>query len=110
MKKIEFSDFKLIEVQEIYVVTYDDKILSLDGKTTFSKYAYAKNRLHSVLTSNYHQGHYWHKGKDNTFAAEGGHMRNGGVMSGLDKIFKKLGKELTEELLDENVFAIKKLQ
>jgi hypothetical protein len=110
MKKFEFSDLKLIEVEEIYAVTYNDKILSLDGKTTFSKYAYAKNRLHNVLTSNYHQGHYWHKDKDNTFATEGGHMRNGGVMSGLDKIFKKLGKELTEELLDENVFVIQKIQ
>jgi hypothetical protein len=39
MKKFEFSDLKLIEVEEIYVVTYNDKILSLDGKTTFSKYS-----------------------------------------------------------------------
>lgn len=108
MGKFEFNDLKLTEIQEIYVVTYDDKIITLGGKTTFSKYAYAKNRLCYVLTSNYHQGHYWHKGKNNTFSDEGGHMRNGGVMSGLDKIFKKLGKELTEKLLNENVFVIKK--
>ena len=110
MKKFEFDDLKLIEAQDIYVVTYNDKILSLDGKTTFSKYIYAKNNLQKVLTSNYHQGHYWHKDKNNTFAVEGGHMRNGGVISGLDKIFKNLGKELTEELLNMNVFAIKKIQ
>ncbi len=110
MKKFKFEDLQLINVDDIYVVTYNDKIITLEGKTTFSTIAYAKNRLQKVLTANYHQGHYWHKGKENIFSDEGGHMRNGGAMAGLDKIFKNLGKELTNESLDSGIFVIKKLQ
>lgn len=110
MKKFEFSALKLVEVCEIYVVTYDNKIISLDGETAFFKYSCAKNKLRNVLTYNYHQGHYWHEGKDNTFASKCGCVGGGGVKCELDKIYKKLGKELTEELLNENVFVIKKIQ
>jgi len=113
MKKFEFSALKLVEVCEIYVVTYDNKIISLDGETTFFKYSCAKNKLRNVLTYNYHQGHYWHEGKDNALASKGscdGGGDGGGVKCELNKIYKKLGKELTEELLNENVFVIKKIQ
>lgn len=110
MKKFKFEDLQLINVDDIYVITHNDKIITIEGKTTFSTIINAKKKLQKVLTANYHQGHYWHKGKENTFSDEGGHMRNGGVMAGLDKIFKKLGKELTEELLSNGIFVIKKMQ
>lgn len=63
-----------------------------------------------MLTANYHQGHYWHKGKDNTFEKEGGHMRNGGKMAGLDKVFKELGADLTEKALKCRMFTLRQLQ
>jgi hypothetical protein len=110
MRVFEFDDLQLVSTPDIYVVTYNDKIITIDGKTTFSKASNAKNRLKRMLTANYHQGHYWHKGKKNTFADEGGHMRNGGVMAGLDKVFKKLGKELTDEVLANETFKIEKIQ
>lgn len=110
MKKFKFEDLQLTDIENIYVVTYDSKVVSLEGKNTFTSAASAKNRLRKVLTANYQQGHYWHKDKDNTFSKEGGHMRNGGVMSGLTKIFNKLGKELTDELLHNDIFTIVKLQ
>lgn len=110
MNDFKFEDLQLIYVNDIYVVTHNDKIITIDDKSTFSSVSDAKRKLQKILTANYHQGHYWHKGKNNTFSKEGGHMRNGGVMAGLDKIFKKLGKELTDELLSNGTFVIKKIQ
>lgn len=110
MKKFDFKDLRLVDVQNAFVVTYEDKILTLDGKRMFSNFGSAKAALKAILIANYHQGHYWHKDKDNTFAEEGGQMRNGGKIKGLDVIFEKLGKQLTEEVLGQEVFVIKKLQ
>lgn len=109
MKKFDFKDLVLIDIVDVYVVTYNGQIITIDGKTTFSSINKAKNNIQKVLTANYIQGHYWHKGKANTFCDEGGQMRNNGIMNGLDKIFKKLGAELTNELLDNSIFIIKKL-
>ena len=107
---LNLNQIVLAETPEIYVVKHKGKIVDLDGKQTFSRVGYAKSRLKKVLTANYNQGHYWHKGKKNTFAAEGGHFRNGGKMAGLDKIFKEFGSKLADELLDNSMFTIEKIQ
>lgn len=58
MKKFKFEDLQLINVSDIYAITYNDKIITLEGKTTFSTISKAKNMLQKVLTANCHQGHY----------------------------------------------------
>lgn len=42
MKKFKFEDLQLINVDDIYVIIYNDKIITLEGKTTFSTITNAK--------------------------------------------------------------------
>jgi len=78
---------------EFWVVRFKGKTYSFGAKSPFhSSEGRAKAALRKHIEGNYNQGHYWHEGAKNTFADEGGHFRNGGVMAGLDKIFKTMAR------------------
>lgn len=79
------------------------------GRIIFNSEKRAKNALVDHIYGNYCQGHYWHKGKDNTFAHEGGWNRNGGDVAKSRKEFKEFAKQTTEWLLDNRYFTIEKV-
>jgi hypothetical protein len=102
--------FSAYEVPDLWVIQFKGRSYQMGKKMVHTSEGRAKAALRKHIEANYHQGHYWHKGKKNTFADEGGHFRNGGVMAGLDKIFKEMGKETTEWLLNEGIFTIEKIK
>ena len=93
-------------VKGFWFIKFKGKIIKLNNKVTYSTFNKAKAGLKTHIYQQFCQGHYWHKGCKNTFADEGGHYRNGGVMAGLDKVFKVMGTETTEWLLNEGIFTI----
>lgn len=106
----EFKDLEYAEkISEIFVVMHEGEIVKLDKKISFNSYNKAKSELSKIIEANYHQGHYWHRKKNNVFTKEGGKMRLGGKQEGLDEIFKGLTKELVEKLLIDGTFVIKSI-
>lgn len=98
------------EVLEFWVVKLNGKTYEIGKKTLYESEGKAKGALKKHLYYNYCQGHYWHKGKNNTFAHEKGWMHNGGPIGGLDKLFKVMGAETAEWLLERKIFTIEKLR
>jgi hypothetical protein len=97
------SDYFVIKFQN---QPYD---FSGKGKFVYRSVGYATAALNNHMFVNLLQGHYWHKGKNNTFEKEKGQMRNGGLIAGLSQEFKKMAKELVKQLLADKIFTIEKI-
>ena len=95
-------------IEDLYYITFQDKIYSLEDKKVFTSFNNAKQKLTKHLYRNFCQGHYWHENKNNTFSQNLGWMRNSGNVNKSDKEFKELAKQLTETLLNDKVFKIQK--
>ena len=104
--------FALTKIDEMYVVKFQGKVYSFgnDLRHAFhTSEGYAKKALRDHIFGNYCQGHYWHKGKKNTFAFEKGWSRNNGYVDQSRKEFKKMSEEMTEWLLENKIFTIEKI-
>lgn len=98
--------FSCNKISEVYVIKLNGQTYEILEKTFHHSRAKAVNVLNRHLYHQYLQGHYWHEGKDNTFAKEKGMMRIGG---GLDTTFKKMAKDTAMWLLDKGIFTIEKI-
>jgi hypothetical protein len=98
-------------VTELYVIKLGDSILDVGEKSrpVYDTLESAKRALTNHVYANFCQGHYWHKGKDNTFAKEMGWERNGGKVSKSSEEFKQMAKDLTKSLLENGTIKIVRL-
>lgn len=99
------SDFWIIKLQGVaYCIGRDEKKNSFHTSEGRAKFA-----LTNHIYANFCQGHYWHKGKNNTFAIEKGWERNNGRVGPSSIEFKDMAKQMTEWLLESNIFTIVKV-
>jgi hypothetical protein len=95
---------------EIFILKLGNKIVTTEkGKTSFDSFKQAQKALEKIVYSQFCHGHYWHKGKNNTFEQEGGWLRNNGNVDKNAKEFAKFATEMTKQLLIDKIFEIKKI-
>lgn len=106
--------FGAMTVTEKWIVKFQGKTLilghSAKNDLIHNSEGFAKRALREHIEANYCQGHYWHKGKKNTFAKEMGWMRNNGNTGASRADFKKFAYETTDWLLEQKIFTIEKIQ
>jgi hypothetical protein len=109
----DLIQFGASRISEFFIVKFQGKTISIGNqpkKDTFHiTEGYAKMALRNHIYNNFCQGHYWHKGKKNTFENEHGWMRNSGMVAKSQKDFKVMAAEMTEWLLVEKIFTIEKI-
>ena len=98
------------EVPPMYIIKLNGKTIQIGKSPLYSSEGRAKGSLTKHIYCNFCQGHYWHKGKNNTFAKEEGWNRNGGVVAKSELEFKKFAKEMTQQLLKDGIFTIEKIE
>jgi len=97
-------------VSDLWVIKMDGKTYKMDcGQLAHGSYNRARRVLISAMKANFYQGHYWHKGKDNTFEHEGGQMRLDGVQRGLDVIFDPMAEKFVDQALKDGLIVIEKI-
>ncbi|MEO6305110.1 MAG: hypothetical protein ABIP51_18270 [Bacteroidia bacterium] len=94
--------FTAESMSEKWLILFQSTPYILSNKHTFKLKSGALTALRTHIYANFCQGHYWHKGKDNTFAKEKGWERNNHP----EKEFKKMAKEMSDYLLKEKIFQI----
>lgn len=96
---------------EFYIVKFENNSYDLSGKGKFiyTSIKKATKAIEFVIFCNFCQGHYWHKGKNNTFEKEQGWMRNSGKVETSKNEFKQMAKDLTKQLLADKLFIIEKI-
>jgi hypothetical protein len=97
-----------IDLNEYFVIKFQGQVVN-GNKPLHTSYGRAKASLRSDIFANFCQGHYWHRGKNNTFAKEKGWARNGGLVDKSRKEFKIMAEQMTEWLLQEKIFTIEKV-
>ena len=104
--------FKARPVKEFWVIKLNHIIYSFDKREKdafYTKEGYAKASLRNHIYANFCQGHYWHKGLNNTFEKEGGLQRNNGNVDKSREEFYTMANEMTEQLLKDKIFTIEKI-
>lgn len=107
----DLIQFGCEKIETLYVIKFQGMTISCSGKNTkqtvlFSSAGRARRNLEDHIYCNFCQGHYWHKGKNNTFAKEKGWERNSGKVSSSEKEFKVFAKQMTDQLLKDKIFTI----
>ncbi len=100
---------KVIEINKFCFIYLNKKPIQLGNTAWFKSEVSAKSAIKSHLYANLCQGHYWHKGKNNTFSKEKGWERNNGSVIKTAKEFKIMAKQMTDYLLKEQIFEIKQV-
>ena len=100
----------LEEVPELWVIKMDSKVYKTSAtRIVHNSYNKAKAALINVMEVNFHHGWYWHKGSNNSFNKYGGQCLPNGQVIIDEKNNKKLAKELVNQLLEDGVFIIEKI-
>lgn len=99
-------------IEDYWFILFQGKPYSINfGKASglHRSEALAKAALKKYILCQFIQGHYWHKGKNNTFEHERVLMKPSANHSVVERELKQMSIELTEWLLSENIFEIKQL-
>lgn len=94
---------------DFWIVTLNDIPYKLKDVVFHKTQKKAEDALKYHICTNFLQGHYWHKNKENTFAFEKGLLRNNGNVKKNREEFIILATQMTNYLLDQKIFIIKKI-
>lgn len=95
-----------------WCIKFQNEYVILDTSKSKGMYETKNKALSDLkrhLFKNFLQGHYWHKGKNNTFTKFKGLARNNGIQAGLDEDFTELTKRLMKNLLEKKIFTVEQI-